>query len=706
MRIAAVLAAAVAVAAAGPVPSRAAQARTVETSAAELQRGEADGVAITSRGRLLVAPRLAPLGESVSPGRAAHVWAIAADASGNVFLGTGPDGRVVKITPAGRQSVFFAAKEPLVTALLVLPGGDLLAATAPEGRVYRIRPDGTASPWSEIDARYIWSLTITRDGTVLAGTGEQGIVFRLDKLGKPTPLFDSEEAHIVALEALADGDVLAGGSGRGRVYRINGEGRALVLHDDDLPEAHALAVEADGSVLAAFVNFPEPERRPPAVRIQVTGGSQVGDAVGADDRSGVPKMQGIIEGLPDYAEESGKRIRGRVVRIGRDGAVTEIWRSATEAPFSIALDETGRPLFGTGEPARIYRIESDGEIALIASLREGQVTGALRAGVGMTFATSNPAATYSFGKAGSEPGVFLSRPLDAGGTADWGTLRWLVEGDAGRVEVYTRTGNAADPDETWSAWSPALRDPSGSPIPNPPGRFLQWRARILSDAATRIGPAAATYVTENRPPQVRDLRLEPAARAVSGKLGLKWSAFDPDGDPAAVDVQYRSGTGSPWVSGVRSDPPALKPGEPVAEGEPSWREGKVSWDTSSVPEGTYQIRVVASDQASNPEGAGGETVLAWASPIIIDRTPPELAARRVAGGGVEITVSDAASPVVRLEVMEGGRILFAPRPSDGVADSGRESFRLSASEAGAAGERTLRAVDAAGNVVEAPVPSP
>jgi hypothetical protein len=48
--------------------------------------------------------------------------------------------------------------------------------------------------------------------------------------------------------------------------------------------------------------------------------------------------------------------------------------------------------------------------------------------------------------------------------------------------------------------------------------------------------------------------------------------------------------------------------------------------------------------------------------------------------------------------------LFAPRPVDGVLDGASESFRLSAEEAG--GPRMLRAIDAAGNVTESPVPAP
>jgi len=62
----------------------------------------------------------------------------------------------------------------MVTALSFLPGGDLLAGTAPGGRIYRIRPDGKGSVWCETRERYVWALAAGPDGTVYAGTGDKG----------------------------------------------------------------------------------------------------------------------------------------------------------------------------------------------------------------------------------------------------------------------------------------------------------------------------------------------------------------------------------------------------------------------------------------------------------------------------------------------------------------------------------------------------
>ena len=42
---------------------------------------------------------------------------------------------------------------------------------------------------------------------------------------------------------------------------------------------------------------------------------------------------------------------------------------------------------------------------------------------------------------------------DAGTVATWGAIRWRASGRAGQVQIVTRSGNTATPDETWSAWS-------------------------------------------------------------------------------------------------------------------------------------------------------------------------------------------------------------------------------------------------------------
>src|SRR5262249_23667915 len=155
----------------------------------------------------------------------------------------------------------------------------------------------------------------------------------------------------------------------------------------------------------------------------------------------------------------------------------------------------------------------------------------LPTGKALVAATSNPGALYRIDRDAASAGTFVSPPSDAGGTARWGRLSWRAETNAGRrVELFTRTGNSADPHATWSSWSTALTDPRGSVLGSPEGRFLQWRVRLseASGTAPAIAAVTASYATHNRAPTLRDLRVEPASGAVSAKATLRWSAADPD----------------------------------------------------------------------------------------------------------------------------------------------------------------------------------
>lgn len=693
-------------------PAGAVETRSAALDAAELMRGDADGVAITARGSLLPAPRLARLGPGTDPERPAQVWSALPDGAGGLFLGTGPDGAILKVSPSGESRLLFRTGAPLVTALAILAGGDLLAGTSPGGSIYRVRPDGTGSVWCETGERYVWALAALPDGTVFAGTGDRGIVLKIGAAGSAESFFDSDEAHILSLAPLRGGGLLAGSAGRGLVFRIHPGGRAEVLHDDELPEIRAVAPAPGGEIYAAALGEPETEPRPPAVRIRVAGGEEVGAAPdlapAEEDRRG-QVLEGIIEGLPPAAEEAGRRLRGRVVRIAPDGTASEIWRSTTEAPYCLFVDRKGRAVFGVGEPGRLYRAEAADEVALLATLAEGQVTAVTESGRDLAVATSNPAAAYRLDRETASPGVFVSPPFDAGALSRWGAVRWRVEGPPGRIEIFTRTGNTAEPDETWSAWSPAMTDPDSSRVPNPDGRFVQWRARVAGneDAGVRISGVTIHYAPYNRPPAVRGLVLDAPRPSVAAKAAFRFEASDEDGDPVDVEVRYRAVGASSWAAAARLDALPTTASFPGGSGR-EWKAGKVAWETAAVAEGAYDVRAVASDRAVNPAGEGLEGTCDLAFRVTVDRSPPILEAARGADDAIEILVRDTLSPVSRVEVLRNGRPAFLARPTDGVCDSPEESFRIAPGDLEAAGaleSATLRALDDAGNVAERPIPA-
>src|SRR5438132_5480305 len=110
------------------------------SSRTELLKGEARGVSVTDTGVLTLAPSLSQLLNTDQ----AYVWSTAIDSAGNVYLGTGHDGKLFRVTTEGRGSLLYKAPELDVTALAVAKDGAIYAATSPDGKVYRVTSNGKA----------------------------------------------------------------------------------------------------------------------------------------------------------------------------------------------------------------------------------------------------------------------------------------------------------------------------------------------------------------------------------------------------------------------------------------------------------------------------------------------------------------------------------------------------------------------------------
>jgi hypothetical protein len=222
---------------------------------------------------------------------------------------------------------------------------------------------------------------------------------------------------------------------------------------------------------------------------------------------------------------------------------------------------------------------------------------------------------------------------------------------------------------------------------HPPGEAFQkpisasGEPEILGLETDPLSERAAAQ----RPPEG-----SPPAITFSRKLhqrGLRtfsWQAEDPNGDELLFDVEYRAIGDERWRP-LRS---ALS--EPV-----------FAWDTASVPNGRYVLRVVASDAPGNPPALALTGTRDCAS-FQVDNAPPTIAAALDARGskGIRAIVRDDASPVRKLEVsVDAGRWVEV-HPADGVADSLEEVYDipLPATEGGGSRIVVLKATDLLGNV--------
>ena len=707
----------------------------------DLLKGDIENLSIDSRGQLMLGSATEMVYETPSP----FLWTLLPGPDGALFIGTGNEGRVFRVDAQGRGTSFFDAGELEVHALATAPNGGLYAASSPDGKIYRVDRNGAATTFFDPEDKYIWALTTDSRGNVYAATGDTGVVYKIAPDGKGAPFYKTKATHATALAIDKAGNLLVGTGSPGRLLRVDAEGRGFLLLDTPFEEIRALRFDDRGMLYVAAVGGRGTSGGAPTPAIDTsrpTGGES--------QRHGVPTVTVEVSAAA-IADSSGggagagsdarRAARGALYRVAPDGLWDLLWESQEDLPYDVITDNMGRLIVATGNKGKIYRLDGDPlKPTLIARASAQQVTALHKDSRGAVYyATANPGKLFRLSSDLAPQGSYISDVQDAKMVATWGALTWRgTSGAGGRIDIFTRSGNAETPDDTWSPWSSPYAAP-GSAITSPKARYLQWRVAMSGKGQSPVLTSiSAAYLQRNVRPQVRSITVHPpgvvfqkpfpsgdpdlagfdnqttpdrklAAEAggtgsssTSPSLGRKvyakglqtliWKADDENGDDLVYDVEYRREGESTWK--------ALRRGMP---------ESIYVWDTTTVPNGTYLVRIKASDLPSN----GVDTALSGdleSSAFEIDNTPPTFSVPvvRVESNRTLITfdVIDDQSPIQRVESSRDGQHWLAVFPKDGIADSKVEHYEMVLD--GPIGPRglSLRAIDSMNNVATTQVEAP
>lgn len=703
----------------------------IEGASAFLE-GELEAVSVDSEGRLRLGPAPRPLFDPEAP----NAWCVARDARGVLYVGTGNEGRVIRIE--GRSGrVLYDAEALGVHAIAVGPDARVYAATSPDGAVFALDAAGKATRFFDPAEKYIWALAFDASGALVVATGGEGRVYRVKPDGSVTTLLASTETHILSLAIAPDGHILAGSAPEGLVYRLSDTRRPFVILDSAFREIKTLTLGADGAIYATAIDgrAPEATARPARPAAQPAAPEQVTAEVTVSESFALAVPAAAVPGPAAAADAPAK---GALLRIRASGDVDTLWSSPDDVPHSAAWSPGG-VLLGTGGRGKLYRVKDERRHELVATLPAEQVTGIVAQGDGAAaLVTANPARVFALDAEPAPRGSFVSRVKDAELLSSWGRVSWEGDAPAGSsVSLETRVGNTATPDSSWTEWTAVGPDGSAT---REKARFIQLRLLLAGGpgAAPTVEAVNAAYLQRNLPPAIRGLVVHPPGEAfqkpisASGEpeiLGLdvdplseraaaarppagtppavsfsrklsqrgirtfSWQAEDPNGDSLLFDVHYRAVGEEVWV------PLRVGLSDPV-----------FAWDTATVPSGRYTLRVVASDAPGNPR-ALAQSATRQTPSFEVDNAPPTIALVREPGAGavVRVTVEDDASPVRRLELSVDAGPWEDVHPEDGIADAKRETFRVEVpAPSQKRGRRivVLRASDLLGNVATARVDLP
>jgi sugar lactone lactonase YvrE len=705
---------------------------------ADFARGTLDGTAVDEHGRVRLAPAMETLwgpGEGI-------VWAVQPAGDGSAFVSLSGPARVLRIMPGAEAEVIYRTYEDsLVTAMVPDGEGGVIIGVSPEGRVVHVRSIETENTLAQTDAAFVWSLARQEDGTLWVGTGVPGRLLRLRPGGELEQVFDSGDDPVRCIALHADGTLVFGTGGRGRVVRMAKDDRPFVLLDAEEAEIVSLEVAADGSIYALAADgrkrpsTPEvqrPEGMPQAghmVEITVKPPAENGEEPA---RKEPQPTQPAAPKPPSFKSTAG----GMLYRIHPDGSSRGIWETEREIPFAVSFSAEGELLVATGDQGRIWMLDGEGLSTKLLRIPSRQASALARAGGGgMLVGGTTDARVELLGPGPRAEGSYLSEAVDAGSVADWGRLRWVAELPKGsRLEVYGRSGNTSEPDDTWSDWVEVGEGSQAGGVATalPPARWFQARADLLSrnDLSPLLSRMEVIFQPRNRPPQVMALRVEPpgvvwvhAAPQSSSRTGpivaddpvtrrvaesfkrisragkvtrkafeigartFSWKARDPDGDRLLYSLEIRREGGETWF------PLALRTEEEF-----------YSWDARAMQDGHYRVRLSAEDSPDNPNGAH-RVDRKISDSFLIDNSRPSVGGLEVerpdGGYVVRFTAKDPGGLVAAVEVALDGEGWIPLYPVDGVADSELERYEFRFEEKGdeAQGGRKLavRVTDAAGN---------
>ena len=655
--------------------------------------GTFTNIALDREGVLRVAPSLDVMHESEQ----AVVWSLAHSQDGTVYYGTGHQGAVFRVAPAGAGELLWKAPEIEVFALAVGADGDVYVGTSPKGKVYKVTPSGDASEFFDPGEEYIWSLVFDQDGRLIVGTGGGGKVYRVMPGGTGQVWFESGQRHVMSLALDAAGNLLVGTDPAGILFRVSSDGTAFALHDSDLPEVRAIAVGSDGAIFFAAMGggMDRIMQAIPDQQAPIQGGATI-------SQTGAPVATQRVSSVVSYAQQpqvvyAGER--AALMRIVDGRTVEKLWTSNEEQllGMSLSADEDAGVLFATDRGGRIYRTGLDRRLSLVSQTGKSQLTVLMTGSQGMLAGSAHSGALYRLNPRPAESGVYETAPRDTGAVSSWGELSWRASVPEGAgLEIRTRSGNMHRPGPGWSPWSEPLADSNGSPVSSPPARFLQWQATLRGEAT--LSAVRMHYLPQNSAPVVRSVNVVPettqsdsasdsqssdatssysitvsasgesspptptAQQGNSGsvrKLAIVWSAQDPDGDKLRAEVSFRGEGETAWKT-IRKDLPGPK----------------FSIDSDALADGRYEFRVRVDDGLVNPAGRS-LSADRISSSVLVDQTPPSITVLPAGREGEpRFMASDAVSAIRVAEYSVDAGDWKPVLSDDGLLDARQETFTL------------------------------
>jgi len=463
------------------------------------------------------------------------IQAIAIDSRDRVYAATSPDGKVYRIdTQTGKAEVFYDPKQKYIWALEFSRSGDLFVATGDQGEIHRVTPAGAGSVFFKTEETHARSLAIDPNGNLIVGTDPSGLILRITPMGEGFVLYQVPKREITAVAAAPDGTIYAAGVG-----------------NKQAPAPPPVQVQMVTPAPSPAVPARPPAAAPPTLAgpaPAITGGSEIYRI----QTDGYPRK--IWSHPQDLVYALAFDGRGRL--LAGTGNHGDIYRLDTEHKYwkLLSLPSTQVTGFCAGAGGKLYAVTGNiGKIFSIGPEQEqtgifesdifdagafsywGRVTTSPRENTAVAVETRsgnlnraqknwNEFARTNGGRIVSAAARFLQYKLTMSGS-----------GEVTEVDVAYQMKNVA-PEIEEVEITPAnykFPAPSSGAVSLTPSLTLPALGHHNASSSSTLGPAA-------------DSGSSPAMTYAKGQIGVRWLASDDNGDSMLFKVEIRGATESAW----------------------------------------------------------------------------------------------------------------------------------------------------------------
>lgn len=652
-----------------------------------LSDGELEGVAVHWDGGIGIGP---VLGEGIQPPAGTVIWDMASTGDGFLYFSTGGPGAVYRMeTATGTMKKVLDPDEPLLRAIHVDASGALFAGSSPEGRIYRVAGEnGFPEIYADLESLYVWSIQADpeNEGALLVAAGAPGRIYRLAADfapgDEPEIVADANSVHVTSFTYSPDGTLYyATGPGGHLVRQKADDDSAETLVELGQAEVREIFPQADGSVRIAVFRSDKP-----------SGGDSDEGSIPPDGLpSGIFQVgaDGFVEILLAGSDEkvfSAAMLDGEML-IGSDSR-GRIYRFLDRFDWSLLAEskkggEVSRILssgeneawVATSNPAAIHKLHYD-------PTSTGTFTGEVfDAGQKVRWGALMPVGLRLDSIQWETRTGNRSQPDDSWG--DWTPLdSQKVASTPGRFFQYRAQFSSPDavvrrmevfyqlPNE-----APIFRRVEGIPVrleslpmpPQPPPRATL--PQLFSENGNGKSNGSSSKSSMPQPFVIH---------AENGWLSIVWEAVDPNDDELRFRLFLRRLDQKDWFL--------------LAE---DLKDPFFSLNIAGFEPGYYEPRIQASDRMSNPPDLA-KTSETRGNLILIDNQPPTITPP-ASDNPLEFSVSDNFSIISSVHFRLEGSEPRALLPLDGIFDSKEETFQLPEDASKPGSTLHIEAADARGN---------